>query len=260
MESDGDLESHLRERLASGSKLLVPYLTCGLPTPQGFLDLIAQLAPLADAIEIGIPFSDPVMDGPVIQESSQRALDAGMTLARCLDLILQARAAGSVPQAVMTYFNLVHHRGLQLFVSEAYEAGVTGLIVPDLPYEESSGLDRVCEPVGMAHVQLVAPSSSERRAAMIAAASRGFVYAVSRLGVTGERHSLASAAATVVSRIRPHTSLPILLGVGISSPELAREGCLVADGVIVGTALVRRVLEHDLEGAVSLIKEMREAI
>lgn len=255
-----DLGAHLREKVASGRKLVVPYLTCGLPTPQEFVDLYVEMGAYADAIEVGIPFSDPVMDGPVIQESSTRALELGVTVDGCLGLVAQALKRSSTPAVVMTYFNPVHSAGLEAFAAKAATAGVAGLIVPDLPFEECAELNRALGDQGIALIQLVAPTTAGERASMLAAASRGWVYAISRMGVTGEQNALASAAAEVVGRVKPHTDIPVLVGVGISTPELAAEACRVADGVIVGSAVVKRVLADDLPAAIDLIRAMRDAI
>ncbi len=255
-----DLGAHLKQKVSEGRKLVVPYLTCGLPSPGEFVDLYVKLAESADAIEVGIPFSDPVMDGPVIQEASVRALEAGVTVDGCLGLIAEALKRTSTPAVVMTYYNPVHSAGLETFAEKAAAAGVSGLIVPDLPYEECAELDQALKDKGLALIQLVAPTTPAERASMLAAASRGWVYVVSRMGVTGLQDSLASASAEVVDRVKPHTDLPVLVGVGISTGELAGEACRVADGVIVGTAVVKRVLEDDLPGVVSLISSMREAV
>lgn len=254
------LGDQLRSKVAEGQKLLVPYVTCGLPTGPEFVQLYVRLAASADAIEVGIPFSDPVMDGPVIQQSSVRALEAHVTVDGCLALIQEALLQTRVPAVVMTYFNPVHSYGLDRFAGALAAAGISGLIVPDLPYEECSELDRSLAAKGIALIQLVAPTTSGERASVLAAASRGWVYAVSRMGVTGHQTSLAGGAAAVVERIKPHTDLPVLLGVGISSPELARQACEVADGVIVGAAVVGRVLDGDLDGAVGLVESMREVL
>ncbi|MDQ4148892.1 MAG: tryptophan synthase subunit alpha [Actinomycetota bacterium] len=260
MPSPPGLERHLKGRLADGGKLFVPYLTCGIPSPDGFLEAFGVLAETADAIEVGIPFSDPVMDGPVIQASSMRAIEAGMTLDRCFSLISDATAGADIPVVVMTYFNPIHRRGIHDFTTWLWESGVTGLIVPDLPYEEGEELNDALEDAGVAHIQMVAPTTSPERAAMLASASRGFVYAVSRLGVTGERESLERAASRVVALVRPHTDIPVLLGIGITTGEQARQACEIADGVIVGSAIVARVLEGDTAGAGALAKEIRGAI
>ncbi|HVL50002.1 MAG TPA: tryptophan synthase subunit alpha [Actinomycetota bacterium] len=255
-----DLGAHLRQRVSEGRKLVVPYLTCGLPTPGEFVDLYVELGAFSDAIEVGIPFSDPVMDGPVIQEASAKALEAGVTVDGCLGLVAEALKRCSTPAVVMTYFNPIHSAGIQRFAAKAATAGVSGLIVPDLPYEECDELDRALKDQGLSLIQLVAPTTPADRAAMLAAASRGWVYVVSRMGVTGLQNSLASAAAEVVGRVKPHTDLPVLIGVGISNDELAVEACKVADGVIVGTAVVKRVLEFDLPGVVGLVGSIDKAV
>jgi tryptophan synthase alpha chain len=240
--------------------LFVPYLTCGVPSPDEFLEVFGSLAEWADAVEVGIPFSDPVMDGPTIQASSMRAIELGMTLDRCFSLIAEAATASSVPVVVMTYFNPIHRRGVHDFAASLSKAGVSGVIVPDLPYEESEDLHDDLNDEGIAQIQMVAPSSSPQRAAMLASSSQGFVYAVSRLGVTGEQKALAAAASDVVGKIRPHTDIPVLLGIGITTGEQARQACEIADGVIVGSAIVGRVLSGDLASANALARQIREAI
>ena len=245
---------------AGGRKLFVPYLTAGLPTPQRFVDLIAELSGVADAIEVGVPFSDPVMDGPVIQAASTRALQAGISIERSFDLIRNARRYAEVPLVAMTYYNPVHKMGVEAFAESLRQAGASGMIVPDLPFEESAELRAALAPRGMALVQLIAPTTSLERAAMLARGSSGFVYAVSRLGVTGEQQALSAAAMGLVVRIRPHTRLPVLLGVGISSGASAAAAARLADGVIVGSALVRRVLADDAAGVSSLAREIRRAL
>jgi tryptophan synthase alpha chain len=254
------LERHLGDLLACGRKFFVPYLTAGLPSPEGFVDLAAELSESADAVEVGIPFSDPIMDGPVIQEASTRALEAGVTVERCFELIGQAVPYVSAPVVAMTYFNPIHHLGCDLFAKALAEAGAAGVIVPDLPYEESGELAAALEARGLAAVQMVAPTTPLERTAMLSERSRGFVYAVSTLGVTGEREALDRLARTVVERIRPYTALPVLLGVGISTGDQAREAAGIADGVIVGSAIMKRVLEGDVTDALALAGDIRAAL
>jgi tryptophan synthase alpha chain len=255
-----DLEHRLNEARAEGRKLFVPYLTAGLPSPQRFVDLLAEVATSADAIEVGIPFSDPVMDGPVITAASTRALEAGITVDRCFDLIRDARRYADAPIVAMTYYNPVHRMGVDAFAEALHEAGASGMIVPDLPFEESGELRAELAQRGMALVQMIAPTTPLERAAVISRASAGFVYAVSRLAVTGEQSSLGSAALGLVVRIRPHTRLPVLLGIGISDGEQAAAGARVADGVIVGSAMMRRVLNGELDSAAALAREIRRAL
>jgi tryptophan synthase alpha chain len=252
--------TRLEAALRSGRKAFVPYVTAGMPSPDAFVELAAGLGRYADAIEVGVPFSDPIMDGPVIQESSTRALAAGITVDRALELGGRAAAAAGVPVVFMTYYNPVHRRGAERFAADLEASGAAGLIVPDLPHEEWGPLARALGSRGLAAVQLISPTTPPERTATIVAACSGFVYAVSRLGVTGERGALDEAAAAVVERIRPHTRLPVLLGIGISGGEQARRAAALADGVIVGSAVVRKVLDGDLPGVLSLAREIRSAL
>lgn len=254
------MERRLQDGHVGGRKLFVPYLTAGLPSPQRFVDLIAELSKTADAIEIGIPFSDPIMDGPVIQAASTRALQAGISVDRCFDLIRSARRYATVPLVAMTYYNPVHRMGVEAFAEALNQAGAEGMIVPDLPFEESVDLRGALAERGMALVQMIAPTTPLERAAVLARGSAGFVYAVSRLSVTGEQHALGGAALGLVVRIRPHTRLPVLLGIGISNGELAAAAAKIADGVIVGTAMMKRVLNGKPEAAVTLAREIRRAL
>ncbi|HYR62751.1 MAG TPA: tryptophan synthase subunit alpha [Actinomycetota bacterium] len=255
-----ELERRLQEAHTGDRKLFVPYLTAGLPSPQRFVDLVAELGTCADAIEIGIPFSDPIMDGPVIQAASTRALQSGISVNRCFDLIRDARRYAKVPLVAMTYYNVVHRMGAATFAEALRQAGATGMIVPDLPFEESAELRAALAERGMALVQMIAPTTPLERAAVLARGSGGFVYAVSRLGVTGEQATLGGAALAVVVRIRPHTRLPVLLGIGISNGEQAAAAAKVSDGVIIGSAIVKRVLDGDPDGAAALAREIRRAL
>lgn len=234
------LEASLRARRDGGAKLLVPYLMGGL-TEDWSDALQAVVAAGADAVEVGIPFSDPMMDGPVIQEASVRALDRGTTPHQVLDEI--AATGVGVPVAVMTYYNIVFRAGHRRMARSLRDAGVGGAIVPDLPLEEAGPWAAEADEAGVATVLLVAPSTPDDRAARICERSRGFVYAVARMGVTGERPTLGAGAVSVVERVRQRTDLPVCVGVGVSTPAQAAAVCEVADGVVVGSALVRRLLE-----------------
>jgi tryptophan synthase alpha chain len=233
------LETHLRERRAAGRALLAPYVTGGLgPT---WLDVVRATADAgADTIEIGIPFSDPVMDGRIIQEASQHALELGATPAKIVAEAAQLDV--NVPLVVMTYFNVVAHTGTQRFAAQLADAGIDGAIVPDLPLEELDGWGDAADAAGIETVLLAAPTTPDDRLRAICDRSRGFVYGVSLLGVTGERAALADQAGEMGRRCRSMTDTPVLLGVGISTAEHAVEAARWADGVIVGSALVRRVL------------------
>lgn len=254
----GPLETALREARARGRKLLVPYLTGGLgPDWTDVLRAVAEAG--ADAIEVGIPFSDPMMDGPVIQEASLQALQRGTTPAAVVDAVGEAQLG--VPIAVMTYYNLVVRAGHRRMARSLAAAGIGAAIVPDLPLEELGPWATEADDAGVATVLLVAPSTPEERVARICARSRGFVYAVARMGVTGERVSLGPSTGDVVTRARAATDLPVCVGVGISTPAQAVEACRSADGVIVGSALVRRLLEHGgPDAARELVADLRAAL
>jgi tryptophan synthase alpha chain len=253
-----DLEKELRALRERGRKLLIPYLMGGM-TEDWAQSLAAVVAAGADAVEVGIPFSDPMMDGPVIQEAALRALGRGTMPDEVLDGI--ARAEAPVPLAVMTYYNLVYRAGHKRMARSLAAAGVSGAIIADLPIEEIGPWAAEVDAAGIATVLLVAPSSPPERVERICARARGFVYAVARMGVTGERGDLGSDAAKVVERIRAWTDMPVCVGVGVSTPGQAAEVCKVADGVVVGSALVRRLLEGEgPDGAAAFVRSLREAI
>jgi tryptophan synthase alpha chain len=254
----GDLEAALRAARDGGRKLLVPYVTGGLGP--AWREVIAAVAAAgADAVEVGIPFSDPVMDGPVIQEASKLALDAGATPPGVLDGL--AGLDAGVPLAVMTYYNLVFRAGHERFAADLARAGVAGAILPDLPLEEAGPWLAAAGDAGVDAVLLAAPTAGDDRLRRICARSSGFVYGVGLLGVTGERAALAATAVDVARRLKAVTDLPVLVGVGISTPEQAAEVCEVADGVVVGSALVRRLVEGATpEEAAGLVAGFRAAL
>jgi tryptophan synthase alpha chain len=252
------LGSHLRARRDEGRKLLVPYVTGGLGA--GWLDVVRAVADSgADAIEIGIPFSDPVMDGRTVQEASQRALELGATPAK---IVAEASELDiDAPLAVMTYCNPVQHAGFERFAAELSAAGIDGAIVPDLPLDELGDWAGAADDAGVETVLLAAPTTPDDRLRAICERSRGFLYGVSLLGVTGERDQIASQAGEMGKRCKAMTDLPVLLGVGISTPAQAVEAAGFADGVIVGSALVRRLLEGGgPEAAGEFVRSLREAL
>ncbi|HET7237301.1 MAG TPA: tryptophan synthase subunit alpha [Actinomycetota bacterium] len=251
------LEEALGSRVRAGGRAFVPYVTGGAPGFDAGL-LRALEAAGADAVEVGIPFSDPVMDGGVIQEASRLALEAGATPGSVLTTIGQA--ALRIPVAVMTYANPVWRLGHEAFLARCVDAGVSGAIVPDLPVDEAGPWMAACAAIGVAPVFLAAPGTSDERLREVAAASRGFVYCVATYGVTGERESLSGTAQELVSRLRPLTGRPLLVGVGIGAPEQAALACAFADGVVVGSALVRPLLVGDRTGALELAERFRAAI
>lgn len=230
---------------ARRERALVPYFSAGDPSIATTRQLVVEAARRgADAIELGIPFSDPLADGPVIQRATQRALAAGVTLPRVLELVREMRSEVSVPLVCLTYYNPVLAFGLKAFCRTAVEAGIDGVIVADLPPEEAGPLQAEAEPAGLDLVHLVAPTSTPERMRRIARASQGFIYLVSLTGVTGERAALAPELSQQLRALRAITTKPICVGFGISTPEQAREVGRVADGVIVGSAIVRLVEQH----------------
>ncbi len=252
-----ELEAALRARREAGGRSFVPYVTGGLPGVDA--DLLRALESTgADAIEVGIPFSDPVMDGGVIQEASRLALEAGATFGGVLGTIKEAGL--SIPVAVMTYVNPIHRRGAEAFLDEASAAGVRGAIVPDLPVDEADEWVALAGRAGVDAVLLAAPGSTDERLRAIASSSHGFVYCVATYGVTGARERLSATAAHLVERIRPLTDVPLLVGVGIGTPDQAAEACRFADGVIVGSALVGHLVDGDRAGALSAAERFRAAI
>jgi tryptophan synthase alpha chain len=254
----GRLEKALRDRRRSGHKLLIPYVTGGMDDTW-LLTIEALAGAGADAIEVGIPFSDPMIDGPTIQEASLRALARGTTPDGILaDL---SRLEVGIPLVVMTYYNLVYRAGHRRLANSLVTSGVTGAIVPDLPLEELGPWAAAADDAGVETVLLVAPSTPEDRIADIAQRSRGFVYGVGRMGVTGEQAELASSAREVATRIGAATDMPVCIGIGVSTPDQAKTVCEVADGVIVGSALVRRLLEGaGPEGAADFVGSLRQAL
>jgi tryptophan synthase alpha chain len=241
---------------------LMPYMMGGFPdmaTSRRVAEAYADGG--ADLVELGFPFSDPLADGPVIHAAGTAALRAGVTTHEVLAL---GRAlAERVPVVAMVYANLVIARGLERFADDLAAHGIAGLIVPDLPLEESAGVREACDGAGVALVPLVAPTTPDERMARIGAGARGFVYAVSVAGTTGERAALSEVFADIVARAKVSTELPVAVGFGIGTPELAREAAEAgADGVIVGSRLVRAVAEsEDPAGAVhELVARFAQAL
>lgn len=260
------LENQFRTSRDNGKKLLVPYVTGGLTSD--WIDVVRAIADAgADAIEIGIPFSDPIMDGPVIQEASQRALDRGITPQSIFRDVAAAQVEQrfEIPLVAMTYVNVAAHAGWTKFASQLGAAGFSGAILPDLPSGEAHDWSEAMTTVGLAAVQLVAPTTPDERITKIAEMSRGFVYAVGTMGVTGERSKLAESALTLARRVKALTNRPVLVGVGVSTPAQAAEVAAVADGVIVGSAMVRRLLDVGDSGggakaAAAFVGELRRAL
>lgn len=241
------IERHLRQVRDDGRKILVTYVTGGL-SPDWINILEIMVAAGADLVEIGIPFSDPVMDGPTVQEASLRALQSGANPASILDALRSLDLP--VPLVAMTYYNLVFRTGHVRFANLLGEAGVRGAIVPDLPLEESADWEHDAAEAGIETVMLAAPVTPDDRLAELCGRSRGFIYGVNLMGVTGERTSLAQSAGVLAKRLKSVTDKPVVMGFGISTPELAVAASGEADGVVVASALMRLLLDGHGPGAV----------
>ena len=254
----GPLETVLRAARDRGRRLLVPYVTGGL-APDWTQTVAAMAAAGADAIEIGIPFSDPAMDGPVIQEASTRALARGTTPAGVV-----AELAGldvGVPLIAMTYYNLVFRAGHRRFAEMLRRGGMTAAIVPDLPLEESGPWEGDAAEAGIETVLLAAPVTPDERLVRLVEHSHGFVYCVGVMGVTGERTTLSDTASVLARRLKQVTDKPVLIGFGISTPDQARQACETADGVIVASTLMRRYLDGESPEAIGArVAELRAAL
>ena len=221
----------------------MPYWPLGFPSPAASLDYVMTLAEAgADMLELGIPFSDPLADGPTIQAATQQALATGTTVPRCLEMVATLRARGlTIPCALMTYLNPILAYGLERFVQDAAAAGADGCIVPDMPPEEGETLEALCRAHNLALIYLVAPTSTTERIHLAGRHSTGFLYLVSVTGITGAREALPDDLVDFVRRVRQAVSLPLAVGFGISRPAQARAVATLADGVIVGSALIREV-------------------
>ena len=249
----------LREAFPRDRAALIPYLTGGYPTLDGAAEVgEAYLVAGADVLEIGVPFSDPLADGPTIQDTTTRAIENGADLRYCLDLA--RRFADRVPVVFLLYYNTIFARGPERFLDEAAEAGVSGLVIPDLPVDEAAAFAEMCSERGVGFCPLVAPTSSEERVKEAVALATGFVYCVSVAGVTGVRDGLPPKAADLLRRVRSRTDVPVALGFGIGSPEAAAEAAAEADGVIIGSKLMRLVGEGGAGKAGGWLRGVHEAL
>lgn len=255
------LEDTFRRLSEQGRSALVAYITCGFPdaasTP-GVLDALAEEG--ADVIELGIPFSDPLADGPVIQASSFRALEGGMTVARTLEILREFRLRHPTPVVIFTYLNPVLCYGLERFAADAAEAGAQGILLTDLPAGADPEMESTLSDAGLDVVRLLAPTTPTDRIGEVASGGGGFIYYISRTGVTGTRASLREGLLEEVARLRDAVSLPIAVGFGISNAEQARHVASVADGIVVGSALVRALDEGGIPGLRKLTAELRAGI
>lgn len=236
--------SNISRAFAHG-KAFIPFITCGDPSLEVTEALVRAMAAAgADLIELGIPFSDPTAEGPVIQEANVRALSGGVTTDQVFDMVRRLRRQVSVPMVFMTYANVVYSYGAGAFLQTAAEIGMDGLILPDVPLEEREEFAAPCRQYGLDLIPLIAPTS-ERRIAEIAAAAEGFVYCVSSLGVTGVRAQITTDVGSMVALVkRSRPDIPCAVGFGISTPEQARAMAAVSDGAIVGSAIVRLCAQY----------------
>lgn len=239
------LEAVFEAARVAGRKVVAPFVTAGDPdtaTTVAILEALDRAG--ASLCELGVPYSDPIADGPVIQASYTRALGHGITLKQVFGIAKDASDRVAMPILAMASYSLIFRRGIDRFVTDAVAARLSGFVVPDLPVEESDDLDQACRTAGLALVRLVTPTTPPERAAAIARKSTGFLYCVSVAGVTGARTELPPGLVDRVKWLRTQTDVPVLVGFGIASPEQVRAVCEVADGAIVGSALVRLVAEH----------------
>jgi len=244
--------------------IFMPYFPLGYPDLDTSIDVIEALAKNgADLIEVGLSFSDPLADGPMIQHATQLALEKGITVKKSLEAVKELRKRGvDIPLILMGYYNPMLAYGLEKFVRDAKEAGADGFIVPDLPMEESDEFVGASHDSSLPLIQMLAPTSSPERMEMIARNAKGFIYLVSVTGITGERKSIAVGLSDLIADVRMHTNIPVCVGFGIGTPEQAREVGAMADGVIVGTACVRAIggSEKPVETAKQFAAEFRSAL
>ena len=246
-----------------GGKAFIPFITCGDPDLETTGAAIrAMEANGADLIELGIPFSDPTAEGPVIQGANLRALQGGVTTDKIFDFVRALRKDVEIPFVFMTYANVVFSYGADKFISTCAEIGVDGLILPDLPYEEKEEFLPVCRKYGVDLISMIAPTSADR-IAMIAKEAEGFLYIVSSLGVTGTRSEIKTDLASIVEVVRANTKTPCAIGFGISTPEQAHKMAAIADGAIVGSAIIKLLEQHGKDAPEKIgayVKSMKDAL
>ena len=260
------VDDQFKQLRAAGQKALMPFVTAGDPDLQTTGEVLRAVgAAGASLCEVGVPYSDPIADGPVIQASYQRALDGGFRLQQVFDLANSVAADVSIPMVTMVSYSIIHRVGLQGYVERAQAAGYAGAIVPDLLVEEAGDLAQICRTADFSLIQLVTPTTPRERQVRIAESSTGFLYYVSVTGITGERTKLPTDLADNVGWLREQTELPICIGFGISSVEAAATLAPVADGLIVGSAIVRRIAEAPsraaaVESVSDFLRQLRQVM
>lgn len=254
--------SKIQQAFSKG-KAFISFVTCGDPSLEMTEELVITMAESgADLIELGIPFSDPTAEGPVIQSANERALATGVTTDKIFEMVSRLRTKTQIPMVFMTYANVVYSYGTERFVKTASEIGMDGIILPDVPFEEKEEFASVCRQYGIDMISLIAPTSHER-IAMIASEAEGFVYCVSSLGVTGERREITTDIGQMVALVKARKNLPCAVGFGISTPEQAASMAEQADGVIVGSAIVKLCAQYGKDCVPYVrdyVKSMKEAI
>ena len=254
--------SKIKNAFAQG-KAFIPFVTCGDPDLETTAKVVrAAAANGADLIELGIPFSDPTAEGPVIQGANLRALSGGVTTDKVFDLVKDLRTDVTIPMVFMTYANVVFSYGAEKFISTCNEIGIDGLILPDLPFEEKDEFQPLCDKYGVDLISLIAPTSHER-ISMIAKQAQGFIYVVSSLGVTGTRSEITTDLGAIVEVIRKNTDVPCAIGFGISNPEQAKKMASLSDGAIVGSAIIKILEKHGKDSAEPVgdfVKAMKDAV
>lgn len=252
--------SNIRKAFESG-KVFIPFITCGYPSLEATGEIVRAMAENgADLIELGIPFSDPTAEGPVIQGANIRALANGVTTDKVFDMVRELRHDVKIPLIFMTYANVVFSYGAEKFISTCAEIGIDGMILPDLPFEEKNEFQPICRKYSIDLISMIAPTSKER-IAVIAKEAEGFLYLVSSLGVTGARNTITTDLGSMVKVVREYTDIPCAVGFGISTPEQAKKMADISNGVIVGSALIKLIAEHENAAAYAVgefVKRMKE--
>jgi tryptophan synthase alpha chain len=254
--------SNIRKAFENG-KAFIPFITCGDPDLETTKECIYEMVKAgADLIELGIPFSDPTAEGPVIQEANVRALAGGVTTDKVFDMVKEVREKVSTPMTFMTYANVVYSYGAERFISKCQEVGIDGLVLPDIPFEEKEEFIDICHKYDVDLVSLIAPTSADR-ISKIAKEAEGYIYLVSSLGVTGTRTEITTDLDSIVKVIRENTDVPCAIGFGISTPQQAARMASISDGAIVGSAIIKLLKEYGKDAPKAVgeyVKQMKEAV
>lgn len=259
--SPDSISGAFQARSARGQAALIPYICAGYPDRAASLELLHAAAEAgADILELGIPFSDPLADGPTIQRATHQALERGMTVRGSLELLAEFRRERETPVVLFTYLNPIHHFGMDAFVERAREAGAQGLLVTDLPAGADSALEEAVHRGGLDLIRLLAPTTAPSRVPEVARGGGGFLYYISRTGVTGGQAELREGLSQEVKALRPHVPLPIAVGFGIATPGQAAIAAAAADGVVVGSALLEVVDREGVEAGATYLRSLREAM